>query len=210
MKKSCKNWRNHVAIALNVLHVKKVKIYPAYISKNNSNRQKKVILLMIPNGERGKDKSVALSSSKRISALLKGITSKNNSDFYCPNCPHAFKTKNILELNKKVGENKGFCKVVMSSEDTKTFEFNQYQKSDKTPFIFYADLEYIIQKNDGCKNVTENSSATSVSQNIPPGFSISTIFSFRGIENKHNVYRDEDCMKMFSEFLRKPAVKMIN
>ena len=195
MKKSCKNWRNHVAIALNVLYLKKVKKYPAYVSKNNSNRQKK---------------SVALSSSKKISALLKGITSKNNSDFYCSNCPHAFKTKDILESNKRVRENKGFCKVVMSSEDTKTFEFNQYQKSDKTPFIFYADLEYIIQKNDGCKNVTENSSATSVSQNIPPGFSISTIFSFRGIENKHNVYRDEDCMKMFSEFLRKPAVKMIN
>ena len=195
MKKSCKNWRNHVAIALYVLYLKKVKIYPAYVSKNNSNRQKK---------------SVALSSSKKISALLKGITSKNNSDFYCSNCPHAFKTKDILESNKRVRENKGFCKVVMSSEDTKTFEFNQYQKSDKTPFIFYADLEYIIQKNDGCKNVTENSSATSVSQNIPPGFSISTIFSFRRIENKHNVYRDEDCMKMFSEFLRKPAVKMIN
>ena len=195
MKKSCKNWRNHVVIALNVLYLKKVKIYPAYVSKNNSNRQKK---------------SVALSSSKKISALLKGITSKNNSDFYCSNCPHAFKTKDILESNKRVRENKGFCKVVMSSEDTKTFEFNQNQKSDKTPFIFYADLEYIIQKNDGCKNVTENSSATSASQNIPPGFSISTIFSFRGIENKHNVYRDEDCMKMFSEFLRKPAVKMIN
>ena len=195
MKKSCKNWRNHVAIALNVLYLKKVKIYPAYVSKNNSNRQKK---------------SVALSSSKKISALLKGITSKNNSDFYCSNCPHAFKTKDILESNKRVRENKGFCKVVMSSKDTKTFEFNQYQKSDKTPFIFYADLEYIIQKNDGCKNVTENSSATSVSQNISPGFSISTIFSFRGIENKHNVYRDEDCMKMFSRFLRKPAVKMIN
>ena len=195
MKKSCKNWRNYVAIALNVLYLKKVKIYPAYVSKNNSNRQKK---------------SVALSSSKKISALLKGITSKNNSDFYCSNCPHAFKTKDILESNKRVRENKGFCKVVMSSEDTKTFEFNQNQKSDKTTFIFYADLEYIIQKNDGCKNVTENSSATSVSQNIPPGFSISTIFSFRGIENKHNVYRDEDCMKMFSEFLRKPAVKMIN
>ena len=51
--------------------MKKVKIYPAYVSKNNSNRQKKVILLMIPNGERGKGKSIALSSSKKISALLK-------------------------------------------------------------------------------------------------------------------------------------------
>ena len=30
----------------------------------------------------------------------------------------------------------------MSSEDTKIFEFNQYHKSNKTPFIIYADLEF--------------------------------------------------------------------
>ena len=40
----------------------------------------------------------------------------------------------------------------MLSEDTKILEFNQYQKSDKAPFIIYADLECIIEKTDGCKN----------------------------------------------------------
>ena len=29
----------------------------------------------------------------------------------------------------------------MPSEDTKILEFDQYQNSDKTPFIIYADLE---------------------------------------------------------------------
>ena len=32
----------------------------------------------------------------------------------------------------------------MPSEDTKILEFNQYQISDKAPFIIYADLEYIV------------------------------------------------------------------
>ena len=44
--------KNNVAIALNVLYTKKEKIPPAYVSKHNSNREKQVILLMIPN--RGK------------------------------------------------------------------------------------------------------------------------------------------------------------
>ena len=48
----------------------------------------------------------------------------------------------------------------MSSEDTKILEFNQYQKSDKAPFIIYADLECIIEKIDECKNNSENSSTT--------------------------------------------------
>ena len=48
--KKCK--KNNVAIALNVLYVKKEKIYPAYLSKHNSNREKQVIILMISNGEK--------------------------------------------------------------------------------------------------------------------------------------------------------------
>ena len=30
-------------------------------------------------------------------------------------------------------------------------EFNQCQKSDKAPFVIYADLQYMIQKIDRCK-----------------------------------------------------------
>ena len=39
--------KNNVTIALNVLYAKKEKIYPAYVSKHNSNHEKQVILLMI-------------------------------------------------------------------------------------------------------------------------------------------------------------------
>ena len=38
----------------------------------------------------------------------------------------------------------------MLSEDAKILEFNQYKKSDKASFIIYGDLEYIIEKIDGC------------------------------------------------------------
>ena len=44
----------------------------------------------------------------------------------------------------------------MPSEDTKILEFNQDPKSDKAPFIIYADLECIIEKIDGCKKNPEN------------------------------------------------------
>ena len=36
----------------------------------------------------------------------------------------------------------------MASEDTKILEFNQYQKSDKAPFMIYPDLECLIEKSD--------------------------------------------------------------
>ena len=36
----------------------------------------------------------------------------------------------------------------------------------KKPFIIYVDLEYLIEKTDGCKRNPENSSATKVSISI--------------------------------------------
>ena len=51
----------------------------------------------------------------------------------------------------------------MLFEDTKILEFNQNQKSDKAPFLIYADLECIIEKINGCKNKPEHSSITRVS-----------------------------------------------
>ena len=44
----------------------------------------------------------------------------------------------------------------MPSEDIKILEFNQYRKSDKAPFIIYADLKYLIVKIDVCKTNPES------------------------------------------------------
>ena len=42
----------------------------------------------------------------------------------------------------------------------------------------------IIEKIDGCKNNSENSSTSKLSEHIPSDFSMSTTSSFRSIENK--------------------------
>ena len=126
-------------------------------------------------------------SKKKLSALLREITSKHYGDFYCLNYIPSFRTINKLESHKRVCGNKDFYNVIMPSEDTRILEFNQYGKSDKAPFIIYADLECIAEKIeiDRCKNNPENSSTTKISERIPSGFSMSTISSFRSIGNKH-------------------------
>ena len=94
------------------MYDKKEKIYPAYVSKYNSNHEKQVILLMIPNRE--------------------GITSKYHGHFYCLN---SFAAKSKLTSHKKVCKNKDFCNIIMPSDNTKILEFNKNQKSEKAPFI---------------------------------------------------------------------------
>ena len=111
------------------------KIYPAYVSKHNSNCEKQVIILMIPNEEKWFYLTV-----KKLSPLLRGITFKHHGDFYCLNCLYSFAAEKKLESQKKVCENKDFYNVIIPFEDTKLLEFNQYQESDKAPFIIYVDL----------------------------------------------------------------------
>ena len=41
----------------------------------------------------------------------------------------------------------------MLSEDTNLWEFHQHQKSHKVPYTISTDLEYIIEKVDGCKKI---------------------------------------------------------
>ena len=40
--------------------------------------------------------------------------------------------------------------------DTKILEFIQYQKSCKSPFVIFADLECFLEKIDGSKNNPQN------------------------------------------------------
>ena len=60
------------------------------------------------------------------------------------------------------------------------------------------------------KKIQQNSTTTKVSEHISSGFAMSTISSFRSIENKHGVYRSKNCMKKFCEFLREHSMKTIN
>ena len=60
----------------------------------------------------------------------------------------------------------------------------------------------LIGKIRGSKNNYEKSSTTKVIKDITSGFSMSTISSFKDIENKHNKYRGKDCVKTFNESLK--------
>ena len=127
------------------------------------------------NDPKRRNRRLALSCSKKLSALLTGITSKLNGDFYCLNYIRSFRTENELKSHEKVCKNKDFCGNVMPSEKVNILEFNQYMKSDKMPHIDYADIESLIKKIDGCVNNPENSSGTKIGEHIPCGYSMSTI-----------------------------------
>ena len=83
-------------------------------SKRNLKRENQVILLMITDGEKWHYLAV-----KKLSALLKGITSKHKGDFYCLNCFHSCSTKEKLIKHRNVCENHNYFYVEMPENDNR-------------------------------------------------------------------------------------------
>ena len=80
---------------------------------------------------------------KKLSALLRGITSKHPIEFYCLNCLYSFATENKNESHKKVCENKDLCNVVMPSKDTKILELTNTTNLIKYNLLFMQTLNVL-------------------------------------------------------------------
>ena len=92
-------------------------IRTAYISEYNSNRGKKVILLMILGGKKWHYLFV-----KKLFKLLKRTTSKHVGDFYCLNCFHSYTTEIKLKQHENVCKNYDYCYVEMPKKDLRNMQ----------------------------------------------------------------------------------------
>ena len=64
---------------------------------------------------------------------------------------------NKLKSHENACKNKYICGTVMPSEKGNILEVNQYVKSDKIPYIIFADIEPLIKKIGRCTNNPEKS-----------------------------------------------------
>ena len=206
-----KDWKkfesNNKSIALNILYIphNTKDIRHAYKSNFNLTREHKVILLMISHdGEKWHYLYV-----KKLSALLRGITSNHNGNVYCKNCLKSFGTKSKLEIHKKMCENHDYCYVQMSNNENKILEYKHSQKSKRAPFVIYSDLECLLQKTSD-ENNDQNKSTIKISNHIPCGYSMYTQCSFDNTKSKLDHYRGEDCMEKFADSLKDHVSIVIN
>ena len=127
---------------------------------------------------------MALSCSKKI-ICFSTLNNIKKGDFYCLNWRRSLRTRNKLKSHEKVRKNKDNCGIVMPREKDNLLESNQYMKSDKMPYIIYADIKSSIKKADGWANDSEKSLTTKICEHIRCRYSMSTTWSFGNIENKH-------------------------
>ena len=78
---------------------------------------------MITDGKKWHDLAV-----KKVSALLKEVTSKHDGDFYCLKCFHSIRAENKLKKCKNVCKNHEYCYVEIPKEDKKTIKMQPWRK----------------------------------------------------------------------------------
>ena len=131
---------------------------------------------------------------KKISALLRGITSNHNGDFYWDfnclifnwdfNCFHLYRAENKTKKHENVSKNHNYCYVKMPNEDNKILKYNHGEKSMKVSFIIYADLKPWLEKMSTCHNNPKNPSTTKINKHTPSGYSLFKNCLFDSTKNK--------------------------
>ena len=65
-------------------------------------------------------------------------------------------------------------------------EFSPYLKSSKVPSLIYTYFESLNKKANSCKCNLEKSCTTKLGEHIPCVHSMSMIWTFDGMENRHD------------------------
>ena len=91
---------------------------------------------------------------KRLSALLKGVTSRHDEDFYCLNCFYSFTTENVLKKyeseniiqEKKPREFHLFCMLIRSFSLkilVLAITILKNHQQSKSMNIYLLDIDYL-------------------------------------------------------------------
>ena len=98
----------------------------------------------------------------------------------------------------------------MPTQFNKTLKYNHGEKSLKTPFVIYADLECLLIKQQSCQNNPNESYTEKKAIHEPCGQALTFVSSFDSKQNKRNFYRGKVCIKRFCSDLKELGTKIIN
>ena len=181
-------------------------IRPIYILKFNKTCEHHANLLMITDGT----DIWHYIAIKNIPALLRGVSSTHDGDYYCVNCFHSYRTESSLKKHEELCANNNFSLIKMPTEDKKYISSTPGKNTLKNPFIIYADFECLLYPLSTCDNTEENSFTIKKIIDRPSGFSMLTSYAFDKSLNKPICYRGKDCLAKFSKALKDEANKIIS
>ena len=184
----------------------KKKVYPIRVNEE-FNRPNKINLLLIE-----RDGNTHYCLIKNLSRLLSSQVSKHNGKIYiCPRCINPFKSEESLTKHLEYCTNTDCIKTVMPEKGKNDIlKFINHHRSEKVPFIVYADIECLLKPIHSCQPDSKKSYTHKYQKHEPISFS----YYIKCFVN--NVYKPvltsytgKDAMEKFIEWLEED-IKYIN
>ena len=126
------------------------------------------------------------------------------------NCLHSFRTDNALKRHERLGDNNDYCNKEIPTQFNKTLKYNHGEKSLKTPFVIYADLECLLIKQQSCQNNPNESYTERKVIHEACGYALTLVSLSDSKQNKRSFHRGKDCIRRFYSDLNELGTKVIN
>ena len=92
----------------------------------------------------------------------------------------------------------------------KTLKYNYGEKSLRTPFVIYHDLDCLLLKKQSCQNNPNKSYTERKAIHEPRGYAINLVSSFDSEQRDQSFYRGRDCVKRFFRKLKDLGTTVFN
>ena len=194
-------------IAITVLSFnEKDKVHPLRVSDYVYIRKHNIILLLI---ERDGVKHYCLvKNSSRL--LSKQISAHKEGTHICFRCLNPFWSHKSLEKHWEYCRNHEAVKINMPEKGT-ILRFKHHERSEKLPFIIYADTEALIKEMHNCDPNPQNSYTKKYQKHKPISFSYYIkSFDDNVYESKLRKYTGEDAMEKFVEWIEEDVKEIAN
>ncbi|KAL6421596.1 hypothetical protein ACFW04_014325 [Cataglyphis niger] len=180
---------------------KKRDIVPFRLTDNK--REKHVNLLYLNDATR-RGNATHFAWIKNLSRLGSQLTARRHKTHICDRCMHYFRTSDKLSAHSENCERMNECAIVLPTEEDKWLNFNNYERKERVPFVVYADLECVLEKEE--ERRTSNTFIVQHHKAYSLGYYARCAFDdARSMSRSH---RSENCVSWFVLELRDLAFRV--
>ena len=194
-------------ISITVLgYNEKDKVHPLSVSEYVYNREHNIILLLIE-----KDGVKHYCLVKNPSRLLsKQISAHKEGTHLCFRCLNSFWCHKSLKKHWEYCRNQEAVKINMPEKGT-MLRFKHHERSEKVPFVIYADTEALIKPIQNCEPNPESSYTKKYQKHEPISFSYYIkCFDDNVYEPRLRSYTGVDAMEIFVKWIEQDVKEIAN
>ena len=126
---------------------------------------------------------------------------------FCMNCLQGFHSEESRDKHYEYYKDNQTVRIEMPNRGS-FVKFHDGQYQFKVQFVMYADFEAILKPIKAQKPNTEESYTKEINQHIPSGFCAYCKFAYGKVENPLKLYRGEDCVNMFCDYIENEAKRL--